>query len=308
MSKIYYFGYPVPATGGDALNIEHVRTLQEIGLPAQMVYPGPRAEHEKLPPNSIPLEEAPFSADDYLVVPENDVSLIRSARAVPSRVVIHNLNTYYFLGTIVSLGELDQKKFDTIVCASRVSAKMLLDTGYTGSVHVIHPGLPDYFVPAKKRLRIAFAPGKLPVESAAVMGAFRQMFPRHAGIEWCPVVNLARRELAKMLSESAIYAAFCNLESLSLSILEAMKSGCIVVGDHGGGGAEYATKKNGMWVRASSIVEFSNKLAEAVDLFLRDGENNRLSTESIRTAQQFSSGNFREQLTDFWSERIGSRS
>lgn len=305
MSKIYYFGYPVPATGGDALNIEHVRTLQECGLPAQMVYPGPRAEHEKLPLNSIPLEEAPFSADDYLVIPENDASLIRSARAVSSRVVIHNLNTYYFLGTIGSLGELDQKKFDTIICASRVSATMLVDSGYTGSVHVIHPGLPDYFVPAKKRLRITFAPGKLPVESAAVIGAFRQMFPQHAGIEWCPVMNLDRRDLAQVLAESAIYAAFCNLESLSLSILEAMKSGCIVVGDHGGGGAEYATERNGFWLEANDIVGFARKLAEAVDLFLRHGEKNSLSVNGMRTAEQFSTDNFRVKLTAFWSKRIG---
>ena len=307
MSKIYYFGYPTPTTGGDVLNIEHVTTLQDCGFPAQMVYPGPRAEHEKLPRNSIPLEEAPFSEKDYLVIPENDASLFRSARAVSSRVIIHNLNTYYFLGTIGSLGELDRNKFDTVICASGVSAKLLVDAGYAGSVHVIHPGLPDYFVPAKKQLRITFAPGKLPVESAAVMGAFRQMFPQHASIEWCPVMNLERRELAKVLSESAVYAAFCNLESLSLSILEAMKSGCIVVGDYGGGGAEYATKRNGMWVRADDIVEFSKKVSEAVELFLRDGENNRLSAEGMRAAQQFSSGNFREQLTAFWSTRCVNR-
>ena len=155
-------------------------------------------------------------------------------------------------------------------------------------MRVIHPALPDYFAPAKKQLRITFGPGKLPIESAAVMGAFRQMFPQHAAIEWCPVMNLERRGLAKVLSESAVYAAFCNLESLSLSILEAMKSGCIVVGDYGGGGAEYATERNGLWVQASHVVEFSRKLSDAVNVFLRDSANNRLSIEGIRTAEKFS--------------------
>jgi len=304
MSKIYYFAYPTPTTGGDYINIEHVTTLQDCGFPAQMVYPGERAQHEKLPRNSEPINEVPFTNEDYLVIPENDAPLINSARGVPSKVVIHNLNTYYFLDAIRSLGKLDQEKFDTVLCVSRVSAAMLVDSGYTGSVHVIHPGLPDYFAPSKKRLRIAFAPGKLPIESGAVMAAFRQMFPEHAGIEWCPLMNLDRKELAKVLGESAIYAAFCNLESLSLSILEAMKSGCIVVGDHGGGGAEYATEHNGIWVRASEVTKFSRKLAEAVNLFLQDGENNRMSSNGVRTAGNFNIENFRESLSAFWASRI----
>lgn len=304
MSRIYYFAYPTPTTGGDYINIEHVTTLQDCGFPAQMVYPGERRQHEKLPQNSEPINETPFTNDDYLVIPENDAPLINSARGVPSRVVIHNLNTYYFLDAIRSLGELDQKKFDTVLCVSKVSATMLVDSGYAGSVHVIHPGLPDYFSPSKKRLRIAFAPGKLPIESGAVMAAFRQMFPEHAGIEWYPLMNLDRKELAKVLAESAIYAAFCNLESLSLSILEAMKSGCIVVGDHGGGGAEYATEHNGLWVRASDVIKFSRKLSEAVNLFLKGGENNRMSVNGVLTAEKFNSKDFRENLTAFWASRI----
>jgi len=304
MSRIYYFAYVKPKTGGDFLNIEHVTTLQDCGFPAQMVYPGERAQHEALPRNSEPINEILFTKDDHLVIPENEASLINSARGVPSRVVIHNLNTYYFLNAIRSLGELDQKKFDTALCCSRVSASMLVDSGYRGAVHVIHPGLPDYFSPSKKRLRIAFAPSKLPIESGAVLAAFRQMFPEHAGVELYPLMNLDRKELANVLAESAIYAAFGCLESLSLSILEAMKSGCIVVGDHGGGGAEYATEHNGFWVRASDVIRFSRKLAEAVNLFLQDGADNRISVNGVRTAEKFNSKDFRKNLTAFWASRI----
>ena len=301
---IYYFAYPSPSTGGDFVNIEHVTTLARCGFAARMLYPGPRGQHAGLPRDAQPMSDTRLGPEDYFVIPENDTALIEHARGLPCKIVIHNQNTFYFLQAIGSLQALDAAKFDTVICPSRGSAAMLTEAGYLGSVSVVQPCLPDYFAPAPKRLCIAYAPGKLPVESAAVKTAFASMFPQHAAIEWHPIAKMSRRQVAQLLTSSAIYAAFSNLESLSLSTLEAMKSGCIVVGDHGGGGLDYATPENGLWLRANEIIGFSRQLAQAVDLFHRDGHTTALVAHAMHTAGAFSDQRFEQDLTDFWSARM----
>jgi hypothetical protein len=304
MSKIYYFAYPVPTTGGDFVNIEHVDTLRKLGFPASMVYPGDRYKYDKLPEDSGPIRDTRFCQDDYLVIPENDPAILKFAAGLPCHIVIHNQSTFFLLNSINSIRDLDLAKFGTMICPSNGGAKMLLETGYQGTVDVIHPALPEYFKPSKKHLQIAYSPRKLPVESRAVITMFRSIYPQYSDLKWCPILNMDRRTVAKTLAESAIYAAFSYHESINLSVLEAMRSGCITVGDHGGAGFDFAADDNGFWVRANEVGQFARSIYTAVQLFQSEGEANRVSLKATLAASKFDHDGFSNNLAAFWGTRV----
>jgi hypothetical protein len=82
-----------------------------------------------------------------------------------------------------------------------------------------------------------------------------------------------------------------------------MKCGCIVVGDHGGGGSEYANKENGFWVRADELITYSRKIVDAIELFKEFGADNSVAVAAIKSASVFSAENFLKSLESFWLKR-----
>lgn len=275
--RIIYFAYSNPITGGDFVNIEHVLTLQKHGFDTFMIYPDSKADNKYLPHNSQPMNSVLFTENDVLVIPENNVGLFDFATKIRAKTIIHNQNTYYFLNAIDLYGRLDKVIFNEMICPSYSNALTAAQSGFTGKITTIHPSIPAYFKPQKKQLKIGYSTKKRPVESTAVKAAFQSMYPELENIEWIPLVNMTRAVVAEVLSECAIYASFAHLEAVCLSVVEAMKSGCIVVGDHGGGGFDYATHSNGLWCSASDTIGFAQNLKRAVDIFINKGDANSYS-------------------------------
>jgi glycosyltransferase involved in cell wall biosynthesis len=296
---IYYFGFTNPRTGGDFFNIEHVRCLNKNKIPCLLTYPG-----EKIPPDlgikRISVNSIDFGKDDFLVIPENFLDLLEFSKKIPSKIIIHNQSSHYFLNTIPNIKYLDFSNLITILCPSESCAKMLKNVGYRKQIDVINPYIPDFFRKKNKNLIIACATAKRKIEARALCSAFKSMFPEHENIEWISLENMSRENVAQILSGAAIYVAFGYLESLSLSVLEAMASGCVIVGDHGGGGDNYANDENGLWVKGSQTIEFAKKVKLAVDIFLENGENNLYSKSAISTAQKFNYRIFENNLLSFW--------
>jgi glycosyltransferase involved in cell wall biosynthesis len=106
------------------------------------------------------------------------------------------------------------------------------------------------------------------------------------------------------MAQSAVYAAFPRLEGLGLMSLEAMASGCHVVGYVGNGGVEYATDDNGMWVEEGDHNAFAAKLKEACDLVLSKAPN-RYVENGIATARRYSQEAFDQQLKDAYMQIMG---
>jgi hypothetical protein len=303
MSNIYYFAYLTPTTGGDFVNIEHVTALQSMGLPASMLHTG-RGEPTMLPPGSSPILDARFKTGDWLVIPENDARVLHYAKSLPCNVVIHNQNSFYYFNALSNLKPFDGTKFGHMICPSYGNALVVQKSGYDGSICVIPPAIPEYFRPADKKLKIAYSPRKLPVEAGAVKGIFFSRYPEFSEIPWVEISGMSRAEVSEALAECAIYAAFSNLESISLSVLEAMRSGCIVVGDHGGAGHDYAHADNGVWIDASEIVEFSQGLAQAIDCFSVNGEKSSYARAAIEKSLEYSEDAFRKRVCAYWEARL----
>lgn len=299
---IYYWGYDKPTTGGDYVNIEHVECLRKNQIGVSWVLPrGSETSSDAYKDSEkIRLDQLSLQEGDYLVIPENERRLMAFAMRQSSKFVIHNQNNFYLLNALRSLQELRVRNFVGMITASCNNAAFLNEVDASLKVDVIHPYIPGFFRAAAKKPCIAFSPRKSTVEAYALRATFHSLYPELQSIPWVEIKGLDRSEVANVLSQAAIYVAFGKLESICLSVLEAMASGCIVVGDHGGAGADFATDDNGLWSRSSDILKSAIALRHAVEIFSASGANNPLSNNAIETAKKFSYDNFERRLLNYW--------
>jgi glycosyltransferase involved in cell wall biosynthesis len=298
---IYYaFSLP-PVTGGDFVSLDHIAALRRAGLNAMAFYGAGDDGFRKF---SVPVARLgiAFQPDDILVLGE--VYSWQQARPVPGIKVMHNQNPYLTFMGIESIAALNAYPLDHILVPSDFCSARLTELGVKKSILRVHPALPDFFAPAPKLLRIAYAPGKRPNEAAYVKGYFQAAAPDYAQLPWIAMENMPRKDCAAAMGEAAVYAAFPHLESLGLMNLEAMASGCHVVGYTGHGGAEYASNANGDWIADGDHAAFVQQLIAACRLF-ESGAPNPKVTAGLATAAQFSQGQFERELAAAWATILG---
>lgn len=100
-----------------------------------------------------------------------------------------------------------------------------------------YPRIDTLFAPKPKKKTITFMPRKLANHAKQVCFFLPQYLPS----DWCmmPIIEKAEQQVADMLSESAMFLSFAELEGWSLPPLEAAISGNVVVGYTGQGAKEY---------------------------------------------------------------------
>jgi glycosyltransferase involved in cell wall biosynthesis len=76
------------------------------------------------------------------------------------------------------------------------------------------------------------------------------------GWELLPIIDVPEKEVARRLGGAAIFMALNAREGLALPGLEALASGCVVVGFHGGSGEEYMTPDVAIPIADGEIVSF----------------------------------------------------
>lgn len=137
------------------------------------------------------------------------------------------------------------------------------------------------------------------------MGYFRSAFPELTHVPCIPITGLSREGGARVLAQSAVYAAFPHLESLGLMCLEAMACGCHVVGYTGGGGTEYANDGNGFWIEESGDHHktFSKRIKKALDL-VSAGETEQIRG-GLKTARQYSRPAFSASVREAYGKILG---
>ena len=95
-----------------------------------------------------------------------------------------------------------------------------------------------YLDSSKKKKQIAYMPRRRTDDSRRIL----QALERRGSLKGWSVVamdGLNASEVANLLRESAIFLSFSQREGFGLPPLEAMACGCLVVGFHGHGGAEF---------------------------------------------------------------------
>lgn len=224
------------ATGGVTKIYEFAAALKNAGWDVVVVHQDPQYRPSWFA-TDVPIESQKNTVvepNDLLVIPEFMSALLPRLRGCAK--VILNQNSFshgaiWFqdesVCSIVSTSQYIQRHVQ-FVYPQIASIPILL--GYDKSVFSASNAL--------KKKQIAYMPRRRGEDSKRIM----QALERRGALEGWTVVTidaLSAREVAKVLRESMIFLSFSQREGFGLPPLEAMACGCLVVGFHGLGGAEF---------------------------------------------------------------------
>jgi glycosyltransferase involved in cell wall biosynthesis len=154
-----------------------------------------------------------------------------------------------------------------------------------------------------KKQQIAFMPRKRPNEAKQLQQWFAALCPQWAHVPWVEVDGMSRPQVAQTLAESLVFVSLSKDEGLGLPPLEAMAAGCLVAGFTGGGGQEYATPVNGLWVGEAQLPELALAIASLLAMDVQQ-QAARVQVGQA-TAALFDSANFDAKLNSAWHQLLG---
>ncbi len=85
--------------------------------------------------------------------------------------------------------------------------------------------------------------------------------------EILPFINLPQAEVAKIYRESALFLSFGYPEGFGLPAAEAMASGCVVIGFHGGGGREFINPEFSYPIEQGDILGFAKTVEHVIKAY-----------------------------------------
>lgn len=147
------------------------------------------------------------------------------------------------------------------------------------------------YQPERKKSKIAYIARK---DTSGE--TLRCIFERKGGLckswEWAPLSNLSEEEYSRQLAESKIFLATSSQEGMNISVLEAMASGCVVVGFSGVGGNDYmigsGNKQNCFLAESGNLPEFGKTLERVIVQWDNDKHiYDLLIANGIETARRF---------------------
>lgn len=109
--------------------------------------------------------------------------------------------------------------------------------------------------------------------------------------EIIPFINIPQTEVARIYQESLLFLSFGYPEGFGLPAAEAMASGCVVIGFHGGGGREFFKPEFSYPIEQGDIIGFAKTVEEVIQSFEQDPapilEKGRLAANYIREQYSF---------------------
>ena len=308
MSAIYYCTRRAANSGGEAVNEDHVLALREMGYRAYLFYieDAPIGHFASRAPILRAGASMAFDHRDVIVVPEPWRMHIDGFALMEVKKVMHCQNPYYLFNGVDDVSVIARKGISAVISCSDYTSGLLRRMGYPGPLQTVQPALSPLFRPGvTKKQQIAYMPRKREHETNFVKGLFHSLYPNLCDVPWVPIHDMALAECAQVLSESAVFAAFSHIEGLGLPPLEAMASGCMVVGFHGLGGSDYATPHNGLWIAEGDHFAYAHGLAEALRAAASPDWCVSVREHAQATAARYCSQRFRSDLKGFWESYLG---
>jgi len=301
MARIVYLAFPTGAvSGGQKMILRHVETLRDLGFGA-VVWRRADAAAPAWLDHGAPMEAGGgFRPDDILVVPDDAPNALRQTQALPNRRVVLCQNQF----TLASLGveALPPAPAPTFLTVGRIAAQAIRSL-YPDATIEVAPCFADErrFGPAAKADAVVYSPRKRPLEGRAIRNLLPRLHPAHAAVPWIALEGAHEAEVARVMAGSTLFLSLSRLESVGMTPLEAMASGCLVAGFTGIGGEDYATPENGIWAPEDDCWAAAHALAQAADLARTGGPALAARIEAGRaTAAAWSYANFREALEAAW--------
>lgn len=316
--SIYYACTLPVRAGGQLVNFQHVASLCRLGWRAfAWLQDGSAIEW---PSQAFPVPVVQgglhhrWTAHDVLVLPELwTTGAWQGMREQGCQLVMHNQNPFYTFRGLPTLDALNAFPLAGGLCCSAFTRDTLQAWGSTTDWQVVQPMVLPHFEQALariggqsgKRLQIAFMPRKRPNEAKQVQQWFAALCPQWAHVPWVEVDGMSRPQVAQTLAESLVFVSLSKDEGLGLPPLEAMAAGCLVAGFTGGGGQEYATPANGLWVGDGQLPELALAIAS---LLAMDAPQQAARVQAGQaTAALFDAANFDAQLNAAWHQLLGDK-
>jgi len=296
-------------TGGIKCIFRMAATLRDLGYDA-VVY-----EQNRLRPKwfatEVPVvghEVFRPTREQILVFPEDQPEILETFSTRPHRKVIYCQNHFYAAQSMPDSRTYADFGVSHILCSGRAIHDYCRHRHPSLPAYVIPVGVdPQRFYPRPKQERIAYLPRKRPVEAAYIRDLFRFDYPQFRDIEWLPLENKSEPEIAEALGGSSVFLVLHRLDSLPLTGLEAMASGCVVAGFTGIGGREYARPENGFWVEEDDFPACVRGLAEAVWLSRDTGPRRQAYAEACaKMASLYTPTAFEEAVRTSWEKIVNS--
>jgi glycosyltransferase involved in cell wall biosynthesis len=312
MSTIYYFcpDFPQPSAGTKRL-YRHVYHLNRRGYNAVIAHQTRGFEltwHEYRVPVVWIEDKLNIRPDDVLVYPEGLARLMQQTRDLPCRRVVIALNWAYIHRNLPK-GEtwldygINQALTPSPLIKSFLEWSMGLEVTLVGNYLDTKRYLYD---PTIKRPKISYMARK--DLSGDILHAVFNQRSRAATFswKWKRLEDLDEHEYARHLMESLIFLATSTQEGMPTSILEAMASGCLVVGFAGVGGNDYligsGSDQNCILIENGNVPSFGRALDYVLKAMERDkGCYDRIIQNGIKTAGRFQDFNEEgESLAEFF--------
>lgn len=299
-----HFGYPL---GGVRIAHHHVAMLNRHGFDATIVLID--NHRDSFFNADIPYDvlgpKFRLRAGDIFVIPEPWGDQLKRLERFDVRRLMFCQNHFYLYHGLGAGKSFEDRGVHGVFCCSEVISEYISRTFGIPEVPIIHNGIDhDLFRPAaQKKRQIAVMPRKMRIEANFIYETFRRVHPQFADAPLVVIDGMTEQETADILAESAVFLAMSRLEGFGLPPVEAMASGCVIVGFRGDGGRSYATPENGIWCEAEDWFGAADSLAMALDAFDGDGAAS-LVKGGLDTAAQYTLERMEAEVVAFWDREI----
>lgn len=245
--------------------------------------------------------------DDIVVLPEISASLARTRFAGLPKVILNQGAYLTFRGYPTDDRPIENPYEDPQllgVLTNSEDGRRFLEFAFPGlEIDRFHLAIDqDLFRPGTERQRqICYSPRK---SEHLIAGVINTLKVRKSLDGWTlvPFQGISQTEVAEVFRESAIFLSFSEYEGFGLPAAEAMASGCLVVGFHGGGGREFMTDETCYPVAAGEVRAFVSTIEDVLQQWDSDPaeveRKRRNALDLIRT--DYSCEREREDVLAFW--------
>lgn len=312
MARVLYICHDNPRpSGGIRVLYRHVEALRNGGIDAYVVHFSPEfrpAWFDSEAPVVYASAGLALSPADWVVIPEDHRQALAGLRGVACRKAIL-CQGHYLVFDGIEPGECwKDYGVSEVLVTSRPIADFVRQTFAVSPTFV--PLSIDHAIfrppaePSARKLQVAYMPRKGPRHIRMAQGILRQRAPQLASIPWVAIDNLHESQVAALFRESAFFLATGYQEGFGLPPVEAMACGALVIGYQAGGGADYATDQNGLWVADEDTLGLADTLIEALGSYAHDPRAPRwevMRRAGLATASRYIASAEREALLRFWT-------
>ena len=297
-------------TGGLQVIYRHADLLNAAGLDAVVVHQqaGFRCRWFE---NSTPVTHlGALTVDvtaDVLVVPEILAGqVVGNLPGLPT--IVYNQNAYYtFNGMPVDplppATPYAHPDVRGVVVVSEDSEAYVRYAFPHQRVHRVRVSVdPELFHADRDReWRLAYMPRKNPHDSRQVLHLLNARGALE-GVEVVALDGLPRAQVAERLRQTLVFLSFGHPEGFGLPAAEAMASGCVTVGYHGMGGAEFLRAPYAHPVAQGDVVGYARRVEALLDELRADPHSllERAEAGAAFVADEYSPARERDSVVECW--------